>query len=73
MDDFALIPFDSTKEHEVLEKTLIKALLEFHQQYGRTARKHLDISIASSALKILSHLNVALNEAGLKIVKTNVK
>jgi hypothetical protein len=73
MDDFTLIPFDTTNEHKVLEKALIKALLEFHQQYGRTARKRLDISIALSAVKILVHLNNALNEAGLKIVKNNGK
>lgn len=72
MSNFTLMPFDSL-EHRLLEKALINALLEFHQQYGRTARKHLDISIALSAFKILSCLNTALNEAGLKIVKTDAK
>lgn len=67
--EFALMPLDLTKEHTVLKKAMIAALLDFHKNYGRTAHKYLDISVGTSALKILASLDDALDAVGLKIVR----
>lgn len=69
MKAFKLIPVTDSKTHQILEKGVVEALIAYHKKHGSKTLAQMDIWLGLAAVQVFRHLQAALDEAGLEIVK----